>query len=63
MKNTEIKKMSDKEIEKALAEKRAEVKQFRFDISGSKAKNLKTGANAKKAVARLLTEMRTRNAN
>ena len=63
MKNIEIKKMSDKEMEKALMEKRAEVKQFRFDIAGSKAKNLKTGANAKKAVARLLTEMRTRNEN
>lgn len=63
MKNIEIKKMSDKEMEKALTEQRAGVKQFRFDITGSKAKNLKTGANAKKAVARLLTEMRARNAN
>ena len=55
--------MSDKEVEKALAEKRAEVKQFRFDITGGKVKNLKVGANAKKAVARMLTEMTSRNAN
>ena len=32
-------------------------------ITGSKAKNLKAGANAKKAVARLLTELKTRNEN
>lgn len=63
MKITEIRKMSDKEVEKALAEKRAEVKQFRFDITGGKVKNLKVGANAKKAVARMLTEMTSRNAN
>jgi ribosomal protein L29 len=63
MKITEIRKMSDKEMEKALAEKRAEVKQFRFDITGSKAKDLKAGANAKKAVARILTELAARNAN
>ena len=63
MKITEIRKMSDKEIEKALVEQRAEVKQFRFDITGSKAKDLKAGANAKKAVARLLTELSSRNEN
>jgi ribosomal protein L29 len=63
MKTKEIRKMSDKEVEKALTEQRAEVKQFRFDITGSKAKNLKAGANAKKAVARLLTEQKMRNEN
>ena len=63
MKTKEIRKMSVKEMEKALVEQRAEVKQFRFDITGSKAKNLKAGANAKKAVARLLTELKTRNEN
>lgn len=62
MKITEIRKMSDKEVEKALAEKRAEVKQFRFDITGGKVKNLKAGGNAKKAVARMLTEIVSRNA-
>ncbi len=57
---TEIRKLSDKEIEKALLEKQSEVKQFRFDITGSRAKNLKAGGNAKKAVARLMTEARAR---
>lgn len=60
MKTNEIKKMSDKELEKLLLEKRAHVRQFRFDISGSKAKNLKEGANARKDVARIMTELAQR---
>jgi ribosomal protein L29 len=60
MKNTAIRNMSDKEIEKALTEKRALVSQFRFDMAGKKVKNQKDGSNAKKAVARLLTERATR---
>ena len=63
MKITEIRKLSDKELEKSLMEKRAAVKQFRFDITGSKAKNLKVGANAKKDVARLMTEFMSRKSN
>jgi ribosomal protein L29 len=63
MKTTEIKKLSDKELEKLVEEKRAAVQQFRFDITGSKVKNVKTGSNAKKDVARLLTEIASRSAN
>ena len=58
----EIRKMSDKEMEKTLAEKRTEVKQIRFDITGSKSKNVKAGADAKRAVARMMTELRARKA-
>ena len=60
MKITEIRKMSDKEMEKALVEKQSEVKQFRFDVTGSRVKNLKAGSNAKKAVARIMTELQAR---
>lgn len=60
MKMTDIRKLSDKEIEKILPAKRAAVGQFRFDVAGSKAKNVKSGANAKKDVARLLTELASR---
>ena len=63
MKIAEIRKLSDKEMEKLLAEKQNEVKQFRFDITGSKAKNLKAGTNARKDVARLLTETNARARN
>jgi ribosomal protein L29 len=57
---TDIRKDTDKELEKRLAEARAKVRAFRFDVTGSKAKNVKDGANAKKVVARILTELRSR---
>lgn len=63
MKNNEIKKLSDKELLKMLDEKRKAVRQFRFDISGSKVKNLKEGGNTKKDVARMLTELTKRGSN
>jgi ribosomal protein L29 len=63
MKTTEIRKLSDKELEKLVEEKRAAVQQFRFDVTGSKVKNIKTGSNAKKDVARILTELASRSAN
>ena len=61
MKTNEINKQSDKELEKLLIEKRAFVRQFRFDVTGSKAKNIKEGANARKDVARIMTEIAKRN--
>ncbi len=63
MKYTDIKKLSDKELAKSLEEKRSAVRQFRFDIAGSKVKNVKEGANAKRAVARILTELNARSAD
>ena len=62
MKSKDIQKLSDKELEKLLEEKRAVVRQFRFDITGSKVKNIKDGAIAKKTVARILTELNGRSA-
>ncbi len=61
MKSKELQKLSDKELAKLLEEKRTAVRQFRFDISGSKVKNIKEGAGAKKTVARILTEISIRN--
>ena len=63
MKNNEIKKLSDKELLKVLDEKRKAVRQFRFDVTGSKVKNLKEGGSIKKDVARILTEITLRDAN
>ncbi len=60
MKSKELQKLSDKELAKLLEEKRTAVRQFRFDISGSKVKNIKEGAVAKKTVARILTEISIR---
>lgn len=63
MKSNELKKLSDKELAKLLNEKQQAVRQFRFDITGSKIKNLKEGANKRKDVARILTELSLRGAN
>lgn len=63
MKNTELKKLSDKELAKLLEEKRSAVRQFRFDVTGSKVKNIKEGGNARKTVARIVTELSARSAN
>ena len=63
MKSNELKKLSDKELHKMLDEKQKAVRQFRFDITGSKVKNIKEGGNSKKDVARILTELSLRAAN
>jgi ribosomal protein L29 len=63
MKSNELKKLSDKELAKLLDEKQKAVRQFRFDITGSKVKNLKEGGNSRKDVARILTELSLRAAN
>ena len=60
MKMQAINEQSDKELEKLLSDKRAAVCQFRFDISGSKAKNLNEGADLRKDVARIMTELSLR---
>ena len=60
MKSKELKKMSERELEKLLGEKQKEVRQFRFDVTGSKVKNLKEGKSAKRDVARILTELTLR---
>jgi ribosomal protein L29 len=63
MKSNELKKLSDKELAKLLDEKQKAVRQFRFDITGSKVKNLKEGGNTRKDVARILTELSLHAAN
>jgi ribosomal protein L29 len=63
MKSKELKKLSDKELAKLLDEKQKSARQFRFDVTGSKVKNLKEGKNAKKDVARILTELSLRATN
>lgn len=57
---TEIKKKTAEELQKLLAEKREEVRSFRFDIAGSKKKSSSTIGGAKKEIARILTELNER---
>jgi ribosomal protein L29 len=55
-----FKNMSDTELLKTLQQKRSEVREFRFDVAGSKAANVHEKRNAKKDIARILTELRRR---
>ena len=57
----EITKLSDKELLKALDEKRTALKDFRLGSSGGKLKDVKAGRNARKDIARILTEVTARN--
>jgi len=57
---TELKDKTEKTLKKELAAKRKEYFQFRFGLAGSGTKNVKTGRDAKKQIARILTELRNR---
>lgn len=58
---SELKSKKIEDLTKLLAEKREAIRMFRFGISGSKVKNLKEGANLRKDIARIMTEIRSRN--
>lgn len=60
MKAKDIKGKNDKDLAKLLEEKRTAVREFRFGVHGSRARNTKEGRNDKKTVARILTEIRKR---
>lgn len=60
---SEIRKKTEKELQKTLVEKREALRSFRFDTTGTKIKNVKKGANVKKDIARILTELRIRELN
>lgn len=57
MKNKEeLKKKTDADLVKLLAEKRTSLREFRFSAAGSRVRNTKEGARLKKEIARVLTE-------
>lgn len=58
----EISKKTEKEILKDIRDTKAEIRQFRFDLSGSKTRNVKLGKSLKKKVAQLMTELSRRKA-
>lgn len=45
------------DLQKALAEKRIVLRDFRFGVAGSRTKNVKEGRAAKKDIARIMTEL------
>ncbi len=56
----ELIKKTDKELKEMLAEKREVVRTFRFGMAGSATRDTKAGKNAKRDVARIMTEMTRR---
>lgn len=56
----DIKTQSDKDLEKSVLEKREHLRESRFNISGSKVKNVRDQRNTKRDIARILTELRMR---
>ena len=53
----ELKKKTDKDLQKELKEAREELRKFRFGMSGSKSKS---GLALRKQIARILTELNER---
>lgn len=59
----DIKKKTNTDLQKLLNEKRDELRQFRFNSAGARTRNVKEGQNARKQIARILTELNGRNEN
>lgn len=60
MTSKEIEKKNDKDLEKDLKIKRDSLRAFRFGMSGAKTRNTKEGVQLRKDIARILTEVRSR---
>jgi ribosomal protein L29 len=57
MKIKELKNKNEKELKALLTEKKSALKDFRFGLSGSKARNIKEGKMLRKDIARVMTVM------
>jgi len=53
-------KKKDSDLNKLLKDKREEHKSFRFDMTGTKTRNVKAGSGLKKDIAQILTEINKR---
>jgi len=56
----EISTKNEKDLIKELTEKREAIRTIRFNIAGSKTRNVKESKGLKKDVARILTELNSR---
>ena len=56
----ELQNKVDTDLHKELGEKRETLRKFRFDVSGSKIKNVKEALALRKQIARILTVLRMR---
>ena len=58
---TEFTGKNKKELFKTMADKRQALQDFRFGVSGGKAKNVKLGRTIRKDIARIQTEISIQN--
>ena len=56
----DLKNKTEQELQGQLTEKREALRTFRFDISGSKTRNVKVGKGLRREIAQLLTEVQGR---
>lgn len=56
----DFKEKNESDLAKLLSEKREALRNFRFNIAGSKTRNIKEGRSLRKEIARILTETRAR---
>lgn len=56
----DIKTKDAKDLQKLLVEKQDALRAFRLGLSGGKVKNVKEGAEIKKDIARIMTEVSSR---
>lgn len=55
-----FKKKTEDDLKKLIAEKRSELRKFRFEMAGSRIKNTKDGRNHRREIARIMTELAIR---
>lgn len=60
MKTTDIEKKTDEDLNKLLNEKREELRQFRFNMAGSRVRDTKEGKQLRQDIAQLLHELGNR---
>ena len=56
----DLKKYTDEDVRKEIAEKREALRKFRFGEAGSRSRNVREGRTLRRDIARLMTEMRAR---
>ncbi|HVS79536.1 MAG TPA: 50S ribosomal protein L29, partial [Candidatus Paceibacterota bacterium] len=55
-----LKNKTEQELKGLITERREALRTFRFDIAGSKARNVKQGRAIRKEIAQILTELNAR---
>jgi ribosomal protein L29 len=56
----DIKKMDVEGLNKEIAEKRESLRKFRFGEAGSRSRNVKEGRTLRRDIARIFTEIKSR---